>query len=89
MIGKWHLGFESPRRPNDQGFDYFFGFKAGCIDYYSHMFYWQDPPHHDLFRNNEELHLEGRYMTEMIAQEAGRFIDQHRQQPFLLYVAFK
>src|SRR6187431_1906885 len=21
LIGKWHLGFESPRRPNDQGFD--------------------------------------------------------------------
>ena len=26
MIGKWHLGYESPNIPNDRGFDFFHGF---------------------------------------------------------------
>ncbi|MCH2614995.1 MAG: sulfatase-like hydrolase/transferase, partial [Opitutales bacterium] len=25
MIGKWHLGYESPNIPNDRGFDFFHG----------------------------------------------------------------
>ena len=88
LIGKWHLGFSDETRPNAQGFDYFFGHHCGCIDYYSHMFYWQEPHHHDLYRNRDEIHEEGQYMTDLIAREATRFIDEHRASPFLLYVAF-
>ncbi|MBC7255892.1 MAG: sulfatase-like hydrolase/transferase, partial [Chloroflexi bacterium] len=40
MVGKWHLGLAEGCRPHDHGFDYWFGFMAGCIDYYSHIFYW-------------------------------------------------
>ncbi|MBI4578541.1 MAG: sulfatase-like hydrolase/transferase [Planctomycetes bacterium] len=88
LIGKWHLGFSSGTKPNDQGFDEFFGFHAGCVDFYSHMFYWQDPPHHDLYHNHEEIHEEGTYMTDIVAREATRFIEAHRDRPFLVYVAF-
>lgn len=88
LIGKWHLGFDTGTRPNDQGFDEFFGFHAGCIDYYSHMFYWQDPPNHDLYRNRQEIHEEGQYMTDLIAREAVRFVSTHSDKPFLLYAAF-
>lgn len=28
-VGKWHLGSESSKRPNQRGFDEFFGFLAG------------------------------------------------------------
>ena len=34
--------FESASRA--QGFDEFFGHRSGCIDSYSHVFYWQGPP---------------------------------------------
>ena len=88
LVGKWHLGFSPETVPNAQGFDFFFGHHAGCIDYYSHMFYWQAPHHHDLYRNREEVHEEGAYMTDVIQREAERFIDQHAKEPFLLYVAF-
>ncbi len=88
IVGKWHLGFSSDTRPNAQGFDFFFGHHAGCIDYYSHMFYWQTPYHHDLYRNRTEVREEGRYMTDLIVREATQFIDAHRAGPFLLYVAF-
>jgi arylsulfatase A-like enzyme len=40
MFGKWHLGLAPGSRPHDHGFDQWFGFMAGCIDYYSHIFYW-------------------------------------------------
>lgn len=40
MFGKWHLGLAEGSRPHDHGFDEWFGFMAGCIDYYSHICYW-------------------------------------------------
>ena len=38
-FGKWHLGLAEESRPQNHGFDEWFGFMAGCIDYYSHIFY--------------------------------------------------
>ena len=37
LIGKWHLGYQSPDLPNDRGFDYFKGFVGDMMDdYYTH-----------------------------------------------------
>src|SRR5690348_11652788 len=36
LFGKWHLGSNPENHPNSHGFDQFFGFIAGAIDYYSH-----------------------------------------------------
>jgi arylsulfatase A len=88
IVGKWHLGFTRETEPNGQGFDAFFGHHAGCIDYYSHWFYWEDPPHHDLYRNRDEVYEEGRYMTDLIVREVTQFIDDHKDSPFLLYIPF-
>ena len=36
MVGKWHLGFETPAHtPLARGFDAWFGYFAGSTDYYS------------------------------------------------------
>ena len=43
LIGKWHLGHAATHQPNAQGFDYSFGHLGGCIDNYSHFFYWAGP----------------------------------------------
>ena len=46
LIGKWYLGATIDHGPLDQGFDEFFGFRGGFIDYYSHKFLhanWQRP----------------------------------------------
>ena len=40
MVGKWHLGLEKKSRPNSHGFDDWFGFLAGNVDYYSHIYYY-------------------------------------------------
>src|SRR3954471_2839952 len=33
LIGKWHLGFKANMGPNAQGFDEFFDFMSGAVDY--------------------------------------------------------
>lgn len=91
IAGKWHLGARADNTPNAHGFDSFFGFHSGCVDFYSHRFYWGEPRrvnYHDLWRNRTEIFEDGQYLTELIAREAKGFITQHRSQPFFLYVPF-
>ena len=42
IFGKWHLGSSHDTCPNAHGFDRFVGFHSGCIDYFSHRYYWGD-----------------------------------------------
>lgn len=86
-IGKWHLGYTPEEMPNAQGFDHSFGHMGGCIDNFSHFFYWQGPNLHDLHRNGREVHEPGRYFAYLMVEEACRFIDQNRQRPFFIYFA--
>ena len=58
-IGKWHLGYKPDQMPNAQGFDFSFGHMGGCIDNYSHFFYWSGPNRHDLYRNGQEVFCQG------------------------------
>jgi len=91
LAGKWHLGSTPDTVPNAHGFDYFYGFHEGCVDFYSHRFYWGEPRRvnfHDLWRNREEIFEDGQYLTGRIAEEAAQFAAQPRSQPFFLYCAF-
>jgi arylsulfatase A-like enzyme len=91
LMGKWHLGSSPDTVPNAHGFDYFYGFHEGCVDYYSHRYYWGEPKRanfHDLWRNREEIFEDGQYLTERIGEEAVQFIGRNRGNPFFLYTAF-
>jgi arylsulfatase A-like enzyme len=91
LTGKWHLGSTPETVPNAHGFDYFYGFHEGCVDYFSQRFYWGEPKlvnFHDLWRNREEIFDDGEYLTNRIAQEACEFINKQRGNPFFLYTAF-
>lgn len=92
LVGKWHLGAAPESLPNAQGFDDFYGFRSGCIDYFSHRFYWglgaDKPSFHDLWRNNEEVDESGAYATHLITREATRFLEQASEKPFFLTVAY-
>lgn len=95
MSGKWHLGQQPDEQPHRRGFDNWFGFLYGCIDYYSHVFYWlmSDgglPPRHDLWQDGREIYRNGQYITDMIADQAIAYLRQARDsgQPFFLYVPF-
>ncbi len=85
-IGKWHLGSWPEYRPTNQGFDYFWGFLGGCIDSYSHFYYWAGPNQHDLFRNNTEIYEPGKFFCEETLKECEKFIvEQDTDKPFFLF----
>jgi arylsulfatase A-like enzyme len=86
-IGKWHLGYTPETMPNGQGFDYSFGHMGGCIDNYSHFFYWQGPNRHDLWRNGKEIYHDGRFFVDLMLDEASAFIERNRERPFFIYFA--
>lgn len=95
LIGKWHLGLKEGSRPLDNGFDYFYGFMAGCIDYYSHIFYYGmsdggNDPTHDLWENNEEIYENGEYFTELATKKTVGYIREHSQNdtPFMIYLGY-
>jgi len=86
-IGKWHLGYTPETMPNAQGFDYSFGHMGGCIDNYSHFFYWSGPNLHDLWRNGKEVWYEGQFFGDLMVNECNAFIEKHKDEPFFLYWA--
>jgi arylsulfatase A len=86
-IGKWHMGYSPETMPNAQGFDYSFGFMGGCIDNYSHFYYWGGPNQHDLWRNGKEVWYPGKFFPDMMNAEAGKFLEANKNKPFFLYYA--
>jgi len=86
-IGKWHIGYSPETMPNQQGFDYSFGFMGGCIDSYSHFFYWAGPNRHDLWRNGTEIWEDGKYFPDLMVDEAGKFLEENKSSPFFMYFA--
>jgi arylsulfatase A-like enzyme len=86
-FGKWHLGYTPETAPNSQGFRYSFGHMGGCIDNFSHFFYWQGPNRHDLFLNGKEIHRPGQHFGDLMVDEASRFITENRSKPFFIYFA--
>lgn len=88
LIGKWHLGHRAQNLPNGQGFDYFFGHQRGCIDNYSHTFYWAGPNKHDLYRNSEEVYYDGQHFSDLMVEEVKQVINHRQDKPFFIYWAF-
>jgi arylsulfatase A-like enzyme len=84
LIGKWHLGYRPEFSPKAHGFDYFFGFKSGYIDYYQHT---GGDGMDDLFENETPVHVTG-YMTDLITDRSLSFMEQNARRPFFLEVAY-
>jgi arylsulfatase A-like enzyme len=85
-FGKWNIGFAAGSRPTERGFDEFIGHASGNLDYYHHNYRKK----HDLYRGTEELHLEGKYSTDIFADAAIDFIRRKTKsnQPWFCYLPF-
>ena len=85
MAGKWHIGHAFRKfHPLNQGFTSFVGHFNGNIDYYTH----HREGELDWHRGFDPNYDDG-YSTDLIAEEAVRFIDRHSSaKPFFLYVPF-
>ena len=80
LVGKWHLGQDDERRPEAQGFERWYGHLGGCIDNWSHFFYWSGPNRHDLWRHTpeapaREIFEDGVYFPDAMLREVRAVLD--------------
>ncbi len=79
LVGKWHNGALDDRyHPNQRGFDEFAGFSGGWSDYWM----WR------LDRNGTKTGADGRYLTDVLTDEAIEFVGRHAREPFFLHLAY-
>ncbi|MFP4058448.1 MAG: sulfatase-like hydrolase/transferase [Candidatus Brocadiia bacterium] len=83
LFGKWHLGYLPKFNPVHQGFDAFRGYVSGNVDYFSHV----DQTGRADWWHGDRLEPEEGYVTHLVTRHAVRFIEEHREGPFCLYVA--
>lgn len=88
-VGKWHLGAAAPFHPNRRGFDYFYGFLGGGHDYFTidMLAPINEAYKQPLVRNNQAASFEG-YLTDALSADAAQFVRDHKDDPFMLYVAY-
>jgi arylsulfatase A-like enzyme len=86
LIGKWHLGKMPAFSPLKSGYEHFYGFQGGAIDYFTH----QGTDHKDDFWSDVSPIKEVGYTTELFGQHAVDFIAAMGRagQPFLLSLHF-
>lgn len=85
LIGKWHLGVLPTFGPLKSGYDHFYGFRGGALDYFSHTAGRQD----DLWDDDVSIHQTG-YLTDLLGERAIKIIDAYAKsrQPFLISLHF-
>lgn len=85
MVGKWHLGDNYPLRPQDQGFEEAFYHPAGGVgqgpDYFGNDYF------DDTYVRNGVLEETEGYVTDVWFDDALRFVEDHQDEPFFLYLA--
>jgi arylsulfatase A-like enzyme len=67
LIGKWHLGQLPNFGPLQSGYDHFYGFRGGGLDYYRHT--PGSGPNEDLWDDDVQVHQMG-YLTELFGNRA-------------------
>jgi arylsulfatase A-like enzyme len=95
LVGKWHLGYTEDVSPTRKGFDEFFGFRGGKIDFFKHTDTAQKAQgnpdgKYDLWEGDHPIRRQG-YTTDLFTARAKQFIQKHAgngDKPFFLYLAY-
>ena len=86
IIGKWHLGLESPNTPIERGFDFFQGWLGDMMDDY-----WKHRRHDiNYMRHNEKVIDPEGHATDLFTDWSVDFIKERAniEKPFFLYLAY-
>ncbi|MFN3161532.1 MAG: alpha/beta fold hydrolase [Rubinisphaera brasiliensis] len=85
-IGKWHLGFHEPFLPQNQGFDHYFGLLHNLDPV--ETVYFEEQGGVPLLRNDQVVQrpADPAELTKQYTDEAISWMEQHRDQPFFLYL---
>ncbi len=77
-FGKWHNGTQAPYHPNSRGFDEYYGFASG---HWGHYF-------SPMLEHNGRIVQGNGYVVDDFTDRAISFIEQHRNQPFFVYLPY-
>jgi arylsulfatase A-like enzyme len=84
LVGKWHLGMLPKFGPLQSGYDHFYGFRGGAVDYYT-------PANRkdDLWDDDVQVHQMG-YLTDMLGSRAKDVVSGYAKsgRPFLISLHF-
>jgi arylsulfatase A-like enzyme len=85
LLGKWHLGLLPKFGPLQSGYDHFFGFRGGAVDYYRHG----NGNLNDLWDDDVAVEQMG-YLTDMLGSRAVDVINGYAKsrQTFLVSLHF-
>jgi arylsulfatase A-like enzyme len=86
LIGKWHLGYESPDLPNDRGFQYFKGYVGDMMDdYYTH-----ERAGINWMRENQKHIIPKGHATDLFTDWTLDYLEKQKkqQQPFFLFLTY-
>ncbi|MFC1782870.1 sulfatase-like hydrolase/transferase [Planctomycetota bacterium] len=86
LIGKWHLGLDSPNIPNERGFDHFHGFLGDMMDdYYKH----RRGGINFMRLNEKEIDPPG-HATDLFTQWAIDYLNQQAKanHPFFMFLSY-
>jgi arylsulfatase A-like enzyme len=86
LVGKWHLGVLPKFGPLQSGYEHFYGFRGGAVDYYSHS---GGGNREDLWDDDVPVHQTG-YLTELLGSRAVEVINSSAKsrQPFFISLHF-
>ena len=89
LVGKWHLGWLPDYGPLQSGYDHFFGFRGGAVDYFTHKPGVGPMVDEDLWDQDAPVHEVG-YLTELLGDRAVAVVNEYAKQqtPFLLSLHF-
>ena len=84
LVGKWHLGLLPKFGPLKSGYEHFYGFRGGAVDYYTHA-----NQSEDLWDDDVAVHQMG-YLTDMLGSRAVDVVNGYAKagRPFLLSLHF-
>lgn len=85
LFGKWHLGDEHPYRPQDRGFETVVCHGGGGVS--QQPDWWGNDYFDDTYRTEEDVREFDGYCTDVWFDEALKFIEENRDEPFFCYIS--
>ena len=85
LLGKWHMGKLPNYGPLQSGYDHFWGFRGGAVDYFSHDAFGE----HDLWDDDTPVQEPG-YLTDLLGDRAVELVNRYAadQSPFFISLHF-
>ena len=86
LIGKWHLGWLPGYSPLKSGYDHFWGFRGGALDYFTHKAGPANTDSEDLWDGDVKIHQAG-YLTDLLGGKAVEVISNYSKAGYPFFVS--